>query len=168
MRRELVFIALGFGVAAISGLFLAVQVSSDAMDAAGILLVAGGTFVVAAPLISYGFYGMMTDSQDEPDEPVSMVHQQREFMDVLRSRRQIRIGEMADTLDVSVEDVQRMFHDLVTLGIFSGYVHEDIVYYADPETIRSMSLCFVCQAPITGQADETFSCAGCGTVYYVP
>lgn len=133
-RRGMMFMGIGFVIAIVAGLLLALQAASES---GGGTLVIGAivAFAVVAPLVIYGIYLYVQDGDNAADA-VSAVEKQRELMDVLRERGRVTIPEMAAALSLSEAEVRDLVNQLIDLGIFMGEVDwsEETLYA--PESSR--------------------------------
>jgi len=164
----IILMLIGLGITILAGLFLAVQVSSEELSAGGAVLGAALAFIVVAPLIGFGYFFYMKGG-DEAEE-VSQMRKQRDLLDILRSRGQYGINEMAIELGVNVDTVHELIHQLVGLQVFSGYVNweDGMLYSTDASMLREMKNCQKCGAPIELVGKGMVQCQYCGTEYFLP
>jgi len=119
-----IMIGLGFGIAVLVGLWLALQVSAgnNLLDLIGIALLG---FIPSALLAGYGAYRYIQASE-EPDEIPSVdVWHQRELIDLLHRHRAISISDVAQRLNISEVEVKDAVRQLLELGIFTGDIDWD-------------------------------------------
>lgn len=124
-----VIIGLGFAIAVIAGLWVAVQVSAGFAfgSVIGTALIA---FVPSAILVGYGAYGYIIADQPPDEIPHVDVRHQRELVDLIHLQGAISITEAAQKLDISENDVRDAVRQLLELQIFTGWVdwNEDMLY----------------------------------------
>jgi len=163
-----ILMGLGFGLAMLAGLWLAVQVSSEELEAGGAVIGGVLAFAVVGPLMGFGIYMYVRGGQEAEEE--SVMEQQRQLLDIVRSRGQIEIENLALEMQVSVGSVQDMVHQLVGLQVFSGYVNWDdgILYSSDAGKLRDLKDCQKCGAPIELAGKGVVTCRYCGTEYFLP
>lgn len=162
-----ILIVVGFGIALLIGLFLAVQADSGELEAGGAILGAGLGFIVIAPLIGFGIYLYVKGGQEAEEE--SAMEKQRQLLDIVKSRGQVTVEDMALEMRASVDQVQKMVHQLVGLQVFSGYVNWDdgILYSSEASQLRELDNCKKCGAPIELVGKGTVACRYCGTEYFL-
>ena len=163
----IILTVVGIGVALIAGLWLATQVSSGDTSSGGAILGAGLAFIPVALLVGFGIYLFVrggTESQQE-----SVMQKQRQLLDILKSRGQISVSDMALEMRVSADSVKDMVHQLVGLQVFSGYINWDngILYSSDARELRELDKCKNCGGEITLAGKGVFVCKYCGTEYFV-
>jgi len=117
-------IGLGFGIAVIIGLWLAVQVSAgnNLLDLIGVALLG---FIPSAILAGFGAYRYIQADEEPDDIPDVDVWHQRELVDLLHQHRAISISDVATQLDISEQDVKDAVRQLLELGIFTGDIDWD-------------------------------------------
>lgn len=125
----IIIIGLGFAIAVIIGLWLAIQVSAgnDLLNLIGIALIG---FIPSALMAGYGTYQYI-QSDEEPDTiPDIDVWHQRELIDLLHQHSAISIPDAAQRLDISENDVKESIRQLLELGIFTGDIdwENEILY----------------------------------------
>lgn len=163
----MILIAIGFGIAIIAGLWLAVQAGNDELETGGAVVGAGLAFTVIAPLVGFGIYLYVTGGQEAELE--SEMEKQRQLLDILRSRGQVTVEDMAMEMRVNVAQIQDIVHQLVGLQVFSGYVNWDdgILYSSEASQLRELENCKKCGAPIELVGKGVVACKYCGTEYFL-
>jgi hypothetical protein len=157
---------VGFGVAIIAGLFLAAQVSAG-MSPGAAVVGAGLAFIPVALLVGFGLYMYVKGGHEAEQE--SVMQKQRQLLDILKSRGQVRIHDMALEMGVNVDTVKAMVYELVGLQVFSGYVNWDkgVLYSSDATKLRELKQCENCGAPIELVGKGVVACKFCGTEYFL-
>lgn len=160
-------IVIGAGITVISGLWLAVQASAEDVNMGGVILGAGLAFIVVAPLIGFGLYMWVKGGQEAEEE--SEMQKQRELLDILRSRGEVRVSDMAVEMGMSIDRIQSMVHQLVGLQVFSGYVNWDdgILFSAEAKNLRDLQECKKCGGQIKLAGKGVLQCPYCGTEYFL-
>lgn len=164
----IILMGLGFGITVLVGLWLAVQVSAEELEAGGAVLGGFLAFIVIGPLIGFGIYMYVRGGQEADEQ--SVMEQQRRLLDIVRSRGQVTVEDLALEMQVGVTAVQDMVHQLVGLQVFAGYVNWDdgILYSSDAGKLRDMKDCQKCGAPIQLSGKGVVTCRFCGTEYFLP
>lgn len=160
-------IVAGFGLAVLVGLYLTVQVSNDSLSAGGAIIGAFLGFVIIAPVLIFGIY-MYVQSGREIDAESEM-EQQRQLLDIVKSRGQIEVHELAIEVGVTPDKIRTLIQQLVGLEIFSGYINWDkgVIYSTDASQLRDLQKCENCGAPITLAGKGVIACDYCGTEYFL-
>jgi hypothetical protein len=162
-----ILMVIGGGIAVLAGLFLAVRSGDEGATALGTVLGAGLAFIIVAPLIGFGFYMWVRGGQEAEEE--SIMRKQRELLDILRSRGQVEVHDMALEMNTNVDNVKSMVHQLVGLQVFSGYVNWDdgILYSQEASQLRDLDQCKKCGGDIQLAGKGVLQCPYCGTEYFL-
>jgi len=158
-------IVAGFVIAVLAGLWLAVQ--SSALEPGGLVLGAGLAFIPIALVIGFGIYLYVRGSREA--EHTSTMQMQRRLLDILKSKGQVGVHEMALELGVSVDTVKDLVHQLVGLQVFSGYVNwrDGVLYSSDASQLRELERCKNCNGEIVLAGKGVLTCRFCGTEYFL-
>lgn len=97
------------------------------------------------------------------------MRKQRELLDILKSRGQVSVSDMAVEMNVPVDTVKNMVHELVGLQVFSGYVNwnEGVLYSQEASQLRNLDKCKNCGGEITLAGKGIVVCKYCGTEYFL-
>lgn len=163
----IILILIGFGIAILVGFWLAVQVGNEDIEAGGAVLGAVLAFVVIAPLVGFGIYLYVKGGQEAEEE--SVMAKQRQLLDIVKSRGQVTVEDMAIEMQADLSQVKNMVHQLVGLQVFSGYINWDdgILYSSDASMLRDLQNCQKCGAPIELVGKGVVACKFCGTEYFL-
>jgi hypothetical protein len=163
----IILTVVGFGVAVIAGLWLAVQVSNQQLQAGGAVVGAGLAFIPVALLVGAGIYLFVRGGEEAKEE--STMRKQRQLLDIVKSRGQVTINDLALEMSVSVDVVKSMIHDLVGLQVFSGYINwnEGTLYSSDAAKLRDLKQCKNCGGEIKLAGKGVVVCPFCGTEYFL-
>ncbi len=161
----IILTVVGLGLALIAGLWLASQTSTSGTS--GAILGAGVAFIPVALLVGFGIYLFVRGGTEAAQE--SVMQKQRELLDILKSRGQVAVNDMALEMHVTVEQVQDMVHQLVGLQVFSGYVNwnDGTLYSSDARQLRELDHCKNCGGEITLAGKGIVVCKYCGTEYFL-
>lgn len=162
-----ILMVIGMGITALAGLFLAVRAGQPEATTMGTVLGAGLVFIVVAPLIGFGMFLYIKGGQDAQQE--SMMQKQRQLLDIIKSRGEVGVSEVALEMGVKVDTVKDMVHQLVGLQVFSGYVNwrEGRLFSADAQNLRDLQKCKNCGGDIRLVGKGTMQCPFCGTEYFL-
>ena len=163
----IILIVVGFGIAVIAGLWLALQVSAGGLQAGGAVLGAGIVFIPVAVLVGFGIYMFVRGGKDAEEE--STMQKQRQLLDIVKSRGEVKVSDLALEMRVSADVVKDMVHQLVGLQVFSGYVNWDkgVIYSADAGNLRDLENCKNCGGEIKLVGKGVVTCKFCGTEYFL-
>lgn len=162
----IILTVVGIGVAVIAGLWIATQVSGG-MSSGAAVMTAGVAFIPVALLIGFGIYQFMQGGAQAEEE--SVMQQQRQLLDILRSRGQVSVSDMAMEMHVPVDRVQDMVHQLVGLQVFSGYVNwsDGTLFSAEASKLRELDKCKNCGGEIVLAGKGIVVCKFCSTEYFL-
>lgn len=157
---------LGFGIAVLAGLWIAVQVGGG-MSMGAALLGALLAFIPVALLIGGGLFLFIQGGREVERE--SEVRQQRQLLDIVRSRGQISVHELALELNINVDKVKSMIHELVGLQVFSGYINwkDGMLFSSDAAQLRDLKQCKNCGGQIELVGRGVVACPFCGMEYFL-
>ncbi len=163
----IILTVVGLGVALIAGLWIASQVAGETLTSGGALIGAGLAFIPVALLIGFGLYLYIKGGQQAEED--SVMQKQRQLLDILKSRGQVAVADMALEMRVSADQVKDMVHQLVGLQVFSGYVNwdEGVLYSADARNLRELDKCKNCGGEIKLAGKGVVACKYCGTEYFL-
>ncbi len=163
----IILMVIGLGIAAIAGLFLAVRSSQPEATMGGTILGAGIVFIIVAPLMGFGFFLYTKGGQEAEQE--SIMQKQRQLLDIVKSRGEVGVNEVAIEMGVKVDMVRDMVHQLVGLQVFSGYVNwkDGRLFSADAQQLRNLQKCKNCGGDIQLVGKGTVQCPYCGTEYFL-
>ncbi|MCA9903743.1 MAG: hypothetical protein KC547_07790 [Anaerolineae bacterium] len=158
---------VGIGLAVIAGLWLAAQTSAGELQADGALLGAGIAFIPVALLVGAGIYLFLRGGAESKQE--SVMRTQRKLMDIVRSRGQVNISDLALELNVPAGEIKDLVHQLVGLQVFSGYINWDdgTLYSMQAQELRQLDKCKNCGGELKISGKGVVTCRFCGTEYFV-
>jgi hypothetical protein len=163
----IILLVVGFGCAIIAGLWLAVQVNSQQLEMGGAVMGAGLAFIPVALLVGGGIYMLARGGQEAKEE--SVMRQQRQLLDIVKSRGQVSVNDLALEMSLSVERIKSMVHELVGLQVFSGYINwnDGTLYSSDAAQLRDLKQCKNCGGEIKLAGKGVVACPFCGTEYFL-
>jgi hypothetical protein len=159
---------LGIGIAAIGGLWIATNLSSGTLESGGALLTAFFLFVIVAVLLLAGIYFFLKGGREVQVQ--SAMETQRRLIDIVKSRGEADVHQLAVELQTPIAEVKNLIHQLVGLGVFSGYVNWEsgTLYSADAKALRELSKCKNCGGELKLVGKGVITCPYCGTEYFLP
>lgn len=158
---------VGLGIAVIAGLWLATQTSAGDLEAGGAVLGAGIAFIPVAILVGVGIYLYVRGGTESQQETV--MRKQRQLMDIVRSRGQVDIADVAMELHVPVAEIKDLVHQLVGLQVFSGYINwdEGTLYSMQAQELGKLDKCKNCGGELKISGKGVVTCRFCGTEYFI-
>lgn len=158
---------IGLGVALIAGLWLALQVSSGDLTSGGAVVGAFLTFIPVGLLVGFGIY--LFNRGDIESKEESEMLKQRQLLDIVKSRGRVTIPDLALEMQVNAVKLKDMVHQLVGLGVFSGYINwdEGTLYSAEVASLKTLSQCNNCGGEISLVGRGIVRCRFCGTEYFL-
>lgn len=164
----LVLLVAGMVVGVIAALFLLSGLQSGNLTSSGALLGLGIVFVVLiAPLEAFGIILFVQGRKDE--HRAKRAARQRQLLDIVQSRGQVNANDLALEMQISVDDLKTLIHELVGLQVFSGYINweKGELYSDDARHLRELQQCRNCGGEIQLSGKGVLSCRFCGTEYYL-
>lgn len=163
-----ILIMVGFGIAVIAGLWLALQVSAEQLSAGGAVVGAGIAFIPVALLVGFGIFMFVQGGKEAVEE--SSMQKQRQLLDIIKSRGQVSVSDLAMEMQVNADMVKNLVHQLVGLQVFSGYVNwqDGVLYSSDASKLRELDKCKNCGGEINLVGKGVVVCKYCGTEYFLP
>ncbi|MCA0452863.1 MAG: hypothetical protein LCI00_02680 [Chloroflexi bacterium] len=163
----IILIVVGFGIAVIAGLWLVTQLSGGELQSGGALIGGGLAFIPVALLVGFGIYLFVQGGKEAETE--SEMQKQRQLLDIVKSRGQVPVSDLALEMKTSVDSVKSMVHQLVGLQVFSGYINWDkgILYSSDASNLRGLEKCKNCGGDIKLAGKGVVVCPFCGTEYFL-
>lgn len=158
---------VGLGLTLISGLWSASQVAGGVLSSGGAVLGAAVVFIPVALLIGAGVYFYNRGGIEAVDE--SVMEKQRRILDIVKSRGQVSVPDLALELQTNAATLKDMIHQLVGLQVFSGYINWDkgVLYSAEAANLRELDTCKNCGGEITLAGRGVVTCRFCGTEYFL-
>lgn len=163
-----ILMVVGFGIAVIAGLFLAVQAGSDeGLSGGGVVVGAGLAFIPIALFVGFGIFMYVKGGQEAEAE--SEMEKQRQLLDIVQSRGQVNINNVAIEMNTNIDAVKNMVHQLVGLQVFSGYIDwkDGTLYSSEASNLRELDNCKNCGGEIELVGKGVVACPFCGTEYFL-
>lgn len=163
----IILIVVGFGIAVIAGLWLAIQARDQLMSSAGVVLGAGLAFIPVALLVGFGIFMFVRGGREAVEE--SSMQKQRQLLDIVKSRGQVSVTDLAMEMRTNVDTVKDLIYQLVGLQVFSGYVNweKGDLYSAEANKLRELDKCRNCGGEIKLVGKGVVTCRFCGTEYFL-
>ena len=163
-----VLIVAGLGFCALMALWLLVQTSGGSLTRGGAVLGALVAFVfIVVPLVGLGGFLFYRGAQEVREE--EQIAKERRILDMVMTRGQVRISDLALELKANCEQVQAWIYDLVGKELFSGYVNwsEGVLYSRDASQLRASSKCPNCGGEVELAGKGVVRCPYCGSEIFL-
>ena len=166
---------LGIGLI-IGGLFVAIILSvlmfvyvgeGSLSRGAAVLGFAIGFIVLVLPQWGVGGFMLWKGGQDMAAD--ARADQQRKLLNIVKTRGQVDIGDLVIEMQSDRDSVKQMLHDLVGMGLFSGYVNwdEGVLYSQEAGQLRDLTRCRHCDGEVELAGKGVIRCPYCGTEYFL-
>ncbi len=141
--------------------------NSDLASSAKILGLGVALLVISAPLIGGGVYMLAFGGQQARQGHEAA--QQRKLLNIVQTRGQVPVNDVAIELGVPRDDIKDMLYSLVGLGVFSGYINWDkgMLYSSEASQLRDLKQCPNCGGEITLSGKGVARCRFCGTEFFL-
>ena len=125
------------------------------------------TAVLVIPGIGFGIFLLWKGNQEAASSAVA--NRQRELLNIVKARGQIDISEVAIEMQTSKDEVHDMIHDLVGMGLYSGYINwdEGVLYSRQASQLRDLTNCEHCGGQLELAGKGVIQCPYCGTEYFL-
>ena len=128
----------------------------------GILLL-----VLVAPFVGGGLYLTVQGAGEAKQQ--ADAGQQRKLLNIVQSKGEVQIDEVALELQQPKDKVRDMLYSLVGLGLYSGYINWDkgTLYSSDASKLRDLKTCPNCGGEIELTGKGVAKCRFCGTEFFL-
>jgi hypothetical protein len=122
--------------------------------------------VLAIPFLGIGIYLFFKGKQESVE--LADVQKERAVLNMVQTRGQVRIADVALELNITLDQIQAYVHDLVGKGLFSGYVHwdEGLLYSRDAAQLRG-NTCPNCGGEVELAGKGVVGCPYCGSEIFL-
>jgi hypothetical protein len=126
-----------------------------------------GIAVLVLPQLGIGAFLLWKGGQDAA--VAEKADKERELLSIVKARGQIDIRDIAIEMQTSKDDIQDMIHDLVGMGLFSGYINwdEGVLYSSQASQLRELTNCNHCGGQLELAGKGVIRCPFCGTEYFL-
>jgi hypothetical protein len=167
-RVVAILLILGGVVLGLIGLvWLGSSVAGGSLKIGGALI--GGALLAALllPMGGIGVFLLVRSVREIADQAGRS--ELRRILDIVQSRGQIPVSELAIELQATRDEVQRHVHELVGLGLFSGYINweEGILFSSEAAGLRKLDKCRHCGGELQLVGKGVVTCPYCGTEYFL-
>ena len=126
-----------------------------------------GIAVLVLPQLGIGAFLLWKGSQEAAT--AEKADKERELLNIVKSRGQVDIRDVAIEMQVSKDEVHDMLHDLVGMGLYSGYINwdEGVLYSSQASQLRELTQCKHCGGQLELAGKGIIRCPFCGTEYFL-
>jgi len=151
----------------VGGAWLAGGISEGTLRATGALLGGALLVVILVPLFGAGLFLLVRSGREAVEEAAR--DELRKILDIVKSRGQLPISDLAIELGANRREVQDKIHALVGMGVFSGYINweEGVLYSQDASGLRELERCKHCGGELKLAGKGVVTCPYCGTEYFL-
>jgi hypothetical protein len=144
-----------------------VSVISTSGEIGGSVLGVVLSLLVAIPLVGGGIF-MLIRGRSEAARQVGATRQRR-ILDMIKSRGQVAISDLVLDLNANSEQVRNDIHQLVGMGLLTGYVNWDkgMLYSQEAAQLRDRDTCPNCGGQLTLGGKGVIVCPYCGTEIFL-
>ncbi len=159
----LIVIGVVLGLVAAAWLFTNESLTSTAR----ILGLGIALLVLVAPFVGGGIYLTVQGTGDAKLQVEA--GQQRKLLNIVQSRGEVKIDDVALELQQPKDRVRDMIYSLVGLGVFSGYINWDkgVLYSSEASKLRDLKQCPNCGGEIELTGKGVAKCRFCGTEFFL-
>lgn len=155
----------GLALMLVIGVWLAANLAEGTLRVSGAALGVVLVLIVVAPLLGGGAF-LFVRGREEARQ-FAEVAKEREILNMVLTRGQLRISDAAIEMDLSRDQIKDYVHDLVGKGLFSGYINwNDGVLYAR-EASEMRQKCPNCGGELQLAGKGVFECPYCGTEIFL-
>jgi uncharacterized protein YneF (UPF0154 family) len=164
----LILIAAGLVIGLIAGFWLVSGMNEGALRGSGATF--GLLFVVlflVAPLVGGGFYFLTRGRAEE--KASEQARQQRRLLDMLMTRGQLSIVDVALELGRTREQIESDLYDLVGLGLFTGFVdwRKGVLHSVEAAQLQGRQTCPNCGGELELAGKGLITCPYCGAEIFL-
>ncbi len=119
------------------------------------------------PQLGIGVFLLWKGSQEAAT--AAKADKERELLNIVKSRGQVDIRDVAVEMQVSKDEVHDMLHSLVGMGLYSGYINwdEGVLYSSQASQLRELTQCKHCGGQLELAGKGVIRCPFCGTEYFL-
>jgi hypothetical protein len=170
MGRTLGFVLIAGGIIVaivVVALMTVYRNEGSLTGGAAVLGMAIGIIVLSLPQLAFGVY-LLSRGQTEA-VTAARAGKQRQLLGVVKTRGQVPVSDLAIELQTSRDEVQAMLHELVGMGLFSGYINweKGVLYSQETSKLRDLNRCLNCNGQLTLAGKGVVTCPYCGTEYFL-
>jgi len=164
----LILIIVGLAACLIVALWLGAGMAAGKYEDLAAPILGLGLFflVLVVPLVGGGVFLFIKGQQEE--RQLAEVEKERAVLNMVQTRGQVLVSDIALELNITLDRVQAYIHDLVGKGLFSGYINwdEGLLYSRDAAELRGNS-CPNCGGEVALAGKGIVRCPYCGSEVFL-
>lgn len=165
----MVMIVGGIIVMLLIAAWLIAGLADSNLETAGAILGGAlGFLVLGLPLVGGGLFLAFRGRKEAQHGERS--RRQRQLLGTIEAAGEISISDLALELRTSPDGIREDLADLVSLGLFAGYVDWDSgrLYARQASELRSLKFCENCGGELSLGGKGLVVCPYCGAEYFLP
>lgn len=125
------------------------------------------TAIIVLPLVGVGVFLVVRGGKEAAQ--MAEIKKQRELLGIIKAHGQIDIDEAVLNLGSTRDKVKEMLHDLVSKGLYSGYINwsKGQLYSSEASQLRDLENCKNCNGVLELAGKGVTYCPWCGTEYFL-
>jgi len=126
-----------------------------------------GIVVLVLPQLGIGAFLLWKGGQEAAT--AAKADKERDLLNIVKSRGQVDIRDVAVEMQVNKDEVHDMLHSLVGMGLYSGYINwdEGVLYSSQASQLRELTHCKHCGGQLELAGKGVIRCPFCGTEYFL-
>lgn len=163
----LLLIGAGVVLALVGALWLFTNVQEGTLRASGAVFGAGCGAPVVLLLVGGGVFLLVRSGREAVEEAERRAL--RRILDIVESRGQVPISDLALELGLTRDQVHEKVHALVGMGLFSGYINweDGVLYSEEASSLQALERCKRCGGELKLAGKGVITCPYCGTEYFL-
>jgi hypothetical protein len=164
----IILIALGAGICALVSLFIGSGVATNQLTAPGAVL--GIALFGGLPLLLFGGVGAFIFLRGRAEErELAEVRKKERLLGMISAQGQVSLGSAMIEMKMTRDEVQNAIYDLVSQGLFSGYIDwtTQTFYSKDAAQVGSTK-CPNCGGVREVAGKGIVRCPYCGVMLFIP
>lgn len=164
----LILIVVGVAIGLFAGLWLTAGMRENTLQGSGALF---GVFflflILVAPLVAAGIFFLTRGRAEE--RAFAAVRGQRRLLDMLTTRGQLTIADVALELGMTRDQIESDLYDLVGKGLFTGFVdwRKGVLHSVEATQLEAEQTCPNCGGKLELAGKGLVKCAYCGAEIFL-
>jgi DNA-directed RNA polymerase subunit RPC12/RpoP len=161
-------IVAGLALMLVMGMWLAATLAEGTLRFSGAALGVILGLIIVAPLLAGGAFLFVRGREEI--QRFAEVAEERKILNMVLTRGQLRISDVALEMDLGLDQIKNYVYDLVGKGLFTGYINwNDGVLYAKPAkaALEMRHKCPNCGGELQLAGKGVFECPYCGTEIFL-
>jgi DNA-directed RNA polymerase subunit RPC12/RpoP len=163
-----ILILIGVGLCVVGAIWIvaAGRGGEGGMSVGGMALGFAVLFIIAVPFVAAGAFLLIRGRQEAAE--MAEVEKERKVLNMVQTRGQIKIADVALELDITRDQLKDYIYDLVGKGLFSGYVDwKGGILYSKQASEMPEGNCPNCGGELELAGKGVVSCPYCGSEIFL-